>query len=168
MYADEPYLYGVAGSSFNVLRVGGKVKEGEEGVLGKGEEGEEGIEEGSEGDGGEVRKEVGMPEGAAERKKWFLREGGKWVWEGGRVYQADFFNPYLDFNSGFLLFFSGGGGNGGKRGVWWANRRVWDGRFRAEAAGVFVGAYGLSWGGGLSQVCGACSCFSRCFHNFTG
>jgi len=36
VYADEPYLYGVAGSSFNVLRVGGKV--GEEGMLGEGEE----------------------------------------------------------------------------------------------------------------------------------
>lgn len=97
VYADEPYLYGVAGSSFNVLRVGGKDKEGE-GMPGKGEEG---IEEGAEGDGGEVRRERGMPEGAAERKKWFLKEGERWVWEGGRVYQADFFNPYLDFNSGF-------------------------------------------------------------------
>jgi len=101
VYADEPYLYGVAGSSFNVLRVGGKVRKEEEEVLGEMQAGEEGLEEGGEEDGAEVRREKGMPEGAAERKKWFLKEGEKWVWEGGRVYQADFFNPYLDFNSGF-------------------------------------------------------------------
>lgn len=117
VYADEPYLYGVAGSSFNVLRVGGKVGEAEgEGVLGKGEEGEEGMEEGAEGDGGEVRREKGMPEGAAERKSWFLKEGGRWVWEGGRVYQADFFNPYLDFNSGFFVFLPWCVEDGGKMG----------------------------------------------------
>ncbi len=156
VYADEPYLYGVAGSSFNVLRVGGKV--GEEGMLGEGEEGEEGIDEGAEGDGGEVRREKGMPEGAAERKKWFLREGGEWVWEGGRVYRADFFNPYLDFNSGFLsLSCPRAMGAVGRSGVWWADDGLWGGRFRAEVTGVFVGAYGLSWGGGLSQVCGSCT-----------
>lgn len=118
VYADEPYLYGVAGSSFNVLRVGGKVGEGEgDVVLGEmGEEGEEGMEEGAEGDGGEVRREKGMPEGAAERKKWFLKEGGCWVWEGGRVYQADFFNPYLDFNSGFVVFLPWCVEDGGKMG----------------------------------------------------
>lgn len=43
-----------------------------------------------------------MPDTAAERKKWFLKDGGgaeKWVWEAGRVIHGDFFNAYLDFNS---------------------------------------------------------------------
>ena len=43
-----------------------------------------------------------MPATAADRKKWFLKKGGgveNWVWEEGRVIHADFFNPYLDFNS---------------------------------------------------------------------
>ena len=43
-----------------------------------------------------------MPDTAAERKKWFLKKGGgaeKLVWEEGRVFHCDFFNPYLDFNS---------------------------------------------------------------------
>lgn len=47
-----------------------------------------------------------MPTTAAERKKWFLKKGGgveKWVWEEGRVIHADFFNPYLDFNSEILV-----------------------------------------------------------------
>ena len=43
-----------------------------------------------------------MPDTAAARKKWFLHKGGdaeKSVWEAGRIIHADFFNPYLDFNS---------------------------------------------------------------------
>ena len=47
-----------------------------------------------------------MPDTAAERKKWFLKKGGgaeSLVWEEGRVFHCDFFNPYLDFNSKFLL-----------------------------------------------------------------
>ena len=43
-----------------------------------------------------------MPDTAAERKKWFLKKGGgaeSLVWEEGRVFHCDFFNPYLDFNS---------------------------------------------------------------------
>ncbi|KAL6716546.1 hypothetical protein ACLMJK_006113 [Lecanora helva] len=106
VYADRPWLYGRALSSWNVVRVGGKdgqVKGGDEGVL----------EEGGDGDGVEWRKERGVPEGAEARRKHFLGEGRAegWEWEEGRTYGADFYNPYLDFNQfalklpGFSLSF---------------------------------------------------------------
>ncbi|OCL09044.1 hypothetical protein AOQ84DRAFT_388436, partial [Glonium stellatum] len=47
-----------------------------------------------------VRRELGVPGDAAQRRKFFLqkekREGFRF--EEGRVYACDFFNPYLDFN----------------------------------------------------------------------
>jgi len=101
VYADKPWLYGNALSSVNVLRVG------EKGVgLGEGE-GDGVVEEGGDGEGVEWREERGVPEGAEARKKWFLGRGrtGEWVWEEGRVYRGDFFNPYLDFNGGWLWVF---------------------------------------------------------------
>lgn len=107
--ADKPYLYGNAGSSINVLRVGRKKSEGNQAAQRKGGQGEglgnQALEEGGE-DGGElVRSELGVPENADKRKKWFLEEANKkaWTWEGGRMYWADFFNPYLDFNRECLL-----------------------------------------------------------------
>ncbi|MCJ1373396.1 hypothetical protein MMC20_004624 [Loxospora ochrophaea] len=94
VYADRPWLYGRVGGSVNVLRVGEK-GEGEEDGNGDGGV----LEEGGDGEGVKVREEAGMPEGAKERRAWFLKEGGdSWVWEGGRVYRGDFFNGYLDFN----------------------------------------------------------------------
>lgn len=62
---------------------------------------EDAIEEGGEGDGVVARREKGVPEEAERRKKWFLdeRHRREFEFEEGRVYQADFFNPYLDFNS---------------------------------------------------------------------
>ncbi|PVH88149.1 DUF1769-domain-containing protein [Cadophora sp. DSE1049] len=110
VYADKPYLYGPAASSVNKLHVGpkagdggdkdGKVKEG------KGKEGighhEAGLvfEEGGDEEGLELRKEKGVPETEAARKKHFLLEEKRreWEWEQGRVYGCDFYNPYLDFN----------------------------------------------------------------------
>lgn len=99
-YADKPYLYGPLLSSINVLRVGGKALTNENGWEIPAHLHEDGIEEGADGEGGDFRKEREVPEGAAERKKWALHEDkrGAWTWEAGRVYQGDFFNPYLDFN----------------------------------------------------------------------
>lgn len=99
VYADEPYLYGPAASSVNTLYVGSKNESNED----KEEElREEGLvfEEGGDIDGVEHRKEKGVPETEAARKKHFLNiEHRKtWDWEGGRTYGCDFFNPYLDFN----------------------------------------------------------------------
>lgn len=68
----------------------------EVGVLGDGF-----VEEGAEGeDGSEWRRASGCPDGPLERQKWALdaSEKEKWVWEQGRVYTADFFNGFIDFN----------------------------------------------------------------------
>ena len=96
VYAEKPYLYGPAASSVNTLYVGtkgGKSKAGEH---------EAGLvfEEGGEEDGLELRREKGVPDTEAARKKHFLNEENRteWEWEEGRVYGCDFFNPYLDFN----------------------------------------------------------------------
>ena len=100
VYADKPYLYGPLASSINTLRVGesGLRKESE---IELGENGEGMVfEEGGEGDGEELRKERGVPDGEAARKKWFLTEANRknWEFEAGREHYGDFFNPYLDFN----------------------------------------------------------------------
>ena len=105
VYSDTPYLYGNTLSSIDVLRVGEKADKAEdlEGVL----------EEGGDGDGEEWRKSHDVPEGADARKKHFLMHGKteEWEWEEGRVYKADFFNPYLDFNSKFIASSPGVRGN---------------------------------------------------------
>lgn len=96
VHADQPHLYGPALSSVNVLRVGEKVQRladepADEGAA---------LEEGGDGDGMKIREDLGVPNDAAARKKWFLDETKRqeWVFEQGRVYKVDFFNPYLDFN----------------------------------------------------------------------
>lgn len=117
VYGDKPFLYGNALSSVNVLRVGGKEEEEKgkggdgAGKGGKDEDTERGIEEGGEGGGEKLREDLGVPAESNKRKKWFLANGNTegWVWEKGRVYWCDFFNPYLDFNREFpphLLFIS--------------------------------------------------------------
>jgi len=104
VYSDTPHLYGNALSSVNTLRVGEKVGGGK--GLDGGEEGvggEEALEEGGDGEGVEWRNSRQVPETGDARKKHFLTKGKaeEWEWEEGRIYKADFFNPYLDFNGGF-------------------------------------------------------------------
>ena len=91
-------------SSFNVLRVGGKVGSGENVTQGE-RNAETVIEEGGEGEGVDWRKSRDVPEGAGARKKWFLGKGRTetWKWEEGRLYKGDFFNPYLDFNGALVV-----------------------------------------------------------------
>ncbi|KAL9635429.1 MAG: hypothetical protein Q9204_002635 [Flavoplaca sp. TL-2023a] len=102
VYAEKPYLYGNALSSINVLNVGPKVGKENIQYQSAGSQGdEEAIIEGGFEGGQEVREELHIPDTAAARQKWFL--GGRdrlenWQWEEGRLYKADFFNPYLDFN----------------------------------------------------------------------
>ncbi|KAL9602432.1 MAG: hypothetical protein Q9219_001856 [cf. Caloplaca sp. 3 TL-2023] len=103
VYADKPYLYGNALSSINILSVGPKAEDdGLNDLLGvEDKDGDEAIVEGGFGGGQELREGLHIPENAAARQKWFL--GGhdrlkNWGWEEGRLYKADFFNPYLDFN----------------------------------------------------------------------
>jgi hypothetical protein len=96
-YADEPYLYGPFLSSINTLRVGEKKEPTEM----KGSEDKPiVVSEGADGDGVEARKKAGLPDEAAARKKYFLKEQHlkDFTFEEGRNYSCDFFNPYLDFN----------------------------------------------------------------------
>ena len=98
VYSDKPHLYGPLLSSINLLRVGDKV-EGDKYEIPVTFH-EDGISEGGLGEGEKVREEKGVPHDANQRKKWFLTEDKRkqWEWEAGRVYQGDFFNPYIDFN----------------------------------------------------------------------
>lgn len=101
VYADEPYLYGPAASSVNTLYIGPK----NDGEKGKFEEESAAVvfQEGGSKEGLDLRRENGIPETEAARKKHFLNEGNRknWDWEAGRTYGCDFFNPYLDFNGTF-------------------------------------------------------------------
>ena len=99
LYSDTPHLYGNALSSVNVLRVGEKVEDGKGLPEPVGEKIV--LEEGGDGEGEEWRKGKNVPETSDARKKHFLTKGKteEWEWEKGRIYECDFFNPYLDFNS---------------------------------------------------------------------
>ena len=89
-YADKPYLYGPGLSSFNALSIGpGTFDESKGGIW---------VEEGGDGD---AREKAGMPSDAKARMKWALSDDVKkrWVYEYGKTYAVDFFNPYLDFSN---------------------------------------------------------------------
>ncbi|CCF32857.1 hypothetical protein CH063_05161 [Colletotrichum higginsianum] len=90
-YADVPHLYGPALSSFNTIHVGAGNQDAEKGGLW--------FEEGGDEAGLEAREKIGAPATAKERMKWALRKDSKenWLFEYGRTYGMDFFNPYLDF-----------------------------------------------------------------------
>lgn len=98
-YADEPWLYGPSLSCWFAFRLGEKVGDDEEVPEPGGED--EVTREGGDGSGKEERARHGLPENNEKRRKFFLdaknREG--FVFEKGRCYQADFFNPYLDFGN---------------------------------------------------------------------
>ncbi|KAF2192194.1 DUF1769-domain-containing protein [Zopfia rhizophila CBS 207.26] len=103
VYGDEPWLYGALLSSINVLRIGDKEgkREGKEQDRESWDDGEVVVyEEGGEGEGVQIREEMGVPAASAQRQKWFLDEGRRsdFTFEAGREYACDFFNPYLDFN----------------------------------------------------------------------
>ncbi|KAI2469836.1 DUF1769-domain-containing protein [Annulohypoxylon bovei var. microspora] len=91
-YADQPYLYGPALSSFNSIHVGPGEFKAEKGGLW--------FEEGGDEGGLKERQYVGAPGTAKERMKWALKPANKsrWVFQYGNTYCLDFFNPYLDFN----------------------------------------------------------------------
>ncbi|KAH7055881.1 hypothetical protein B0J12DRAFT_542572, partial [Macrophomina phaseolina] len=98
-YADEPWVYGPALCCWYALRVGPRrpeeVREEEVVANGAGV-----LEEGADGDGEEVRRAWGCPPDAAKRRKFFVDEKRRkgLVFEEGRLYQGDFFNPHIDFD----------------------------------------------------------------------
>ncbi|KAH9892203.1 hypothetical protein F4778DRAFT_751236 [Xylariomycetidae sp. FL2044] len=91
-YADQPYLYGPALSSFNAVHVGPGDYDPTRGGLCFGEGGDDA--------GLKARRAIGVPETGKDRMKWGLKNEHKekWVFEYGKTYCVDFFNPYLDFN----------------------------------------------------------------------
>ncbi|PVI02853.1 DUF1769-domain-containing protein [Periconia macrospinosa] len=100
-YSDKPYLYGPGLSSFFGFRIGEhtsevsveqQLKTHDEEMLGV-------IEEGAHGSGQRIRADQHVPAKTSKRRKFFLDEKNRenFVFEAGRLYQADFFNPYLDF-----------------------------------------------------------------------
>ncbi|KAK7738557.1 hypothetical protein SLS53_006077 [Cytospora paraplurivora] len=92
-YADSPYLFGPALSSFNHIQVGpGTFDDSKGGLI---------IEEGAtDEEAKEWRQDVGAPDDSKARMKWALRDDSKekWVWEYGRTYAVDLFNAYVDFS----------------------------------------------------------------------
>ncbi|KAM0698537.1 hypothetical protein Q7P36_002004 [Cladosporium allicinum] len=98
-YADEPWLYGPSLSCWFAFRLGEKVGDDEEVPEPGGED--EVTREGSDGSGEEQRTRLGLPENNEKRRKFFLdaKNREEFVFEKGRCYQADFFNPYLDFGN---------------------------------------------------------------------
>jgi hypothetical protein len=98
-YADEPWLYGPSLSCWFAFRLGEKVGDEEE-VPEPGRE-DEVTREGGDGSGEEERARLGLPENNEKRRKFFLdaKNRESLVFEKGRSYTADFYNPYLDFGN---------------------------------------------------------------------
>ena len=98
-YADQPWLYGPALSCWFAFRIGEKLADGP-GDFPQPDE-EDVMKDGADGSGRQLREDLAIPEAADKRRKFFLNEKHRvsFQFEEGRVYQGDFFNPYLDFNS---------------------------------------------------------------------
>ncbi|KXT17652.1 hypothetical protein AC579_10114 [Pseudocercospora musae] len=93
VYANEPWLYGPSTSCWFALRIGEKIEDHSDfpvpGVL----------VEGADGSGSQIRSQLGIPSNNEKRRKHFLNEKNRevFIFEKGRLYMADFYNPYLDF-----------------------------------------------------------------------
>jgi hypothetical protein len=89
-YADRPYLYGPALSSFNAIHIGSAPFDEAKGGIW--------VEEGGD---PELREVLEMPADNKGRMKWALNDSAKdsWLWEYGQTYSLDFYNPYLDFSN---------------------------------------------------------------------
>lgn len=100
-YADKPWLYGPSLSCWFAFRIGDVI--GTEGSPADIPQVHEvpALKEGADGSGIEVREDHNLPNDGPARRKFFLKEDNRkgFTFEKGRLYQADFFNPYLDFNS---------------------------------------------------------------------
>ena len=101
-YGEQPWVFGPATSCWFVMRVGEEVSEE---AANKGDFPQPldspAMVEGGEGSGIEARASAGLPEDGEKRRKWMLKETNRkqFVFEKGRWYQGDFYNPYLDFNN---------------------------------------------------------------------
>ncbi|KAK0848788.1 hypothetical protein LTR03_005576 [Friedmanniomyces endolithicus] len=95
-YADEPWLYGPCLSCWFAFRIGEKVKEGADFP---GPNDQQAMHEGGDGSGQDVRTKHGIPDKSEKRRKFFLDAHHRedFVFEKGRLYEADFYNLYIDF-----------------------------------------------------------------------
>ncbi|GIZ44909.1 hypothetical protein CKM354_000809300 [Cercospora kikuchii] len=93
VYADEPWLYGPSLSCWFALRIGGEY-EGDADFPAPGV-----LTDGADDSGQEIRDRLGLPENNEKRRKFFLNAENRknFVFQKGRLYQGDFYNPYLDF-----------------------------------------------------------------------
>ncbi|KAJ6134812.1 hypothetical protein N7523_001134 [Penicillium sp. IBT 18751x] len=112
-YSNRPWSYGPALSCWFPFRVGERQQYGDQ--MNEGKSGsfqhrspriadQHVIEEGADGDGRVIRERFGIPENAKKRRKHFLSISNRkaFNFEAGRVYHADFYNPYFDPNKVLL------------------------------------------------------------------
>lgn len=97
-YADEPWLYAPAVSTLMILNMGDKSEEYQDGEIPHAAD-HQPLQEGAEGNGHAYRQFHGLPENNNKRRKHLLNEKNRerFILEKDRLYQADFFNPYIDF-----------------------------------------------------------------------
>jgi hypothetical protein len=100
-YSDKPYLYGPALSSFFAFRIGEHTSHTsvEDQTTTQITDSKGVIEEGADGSGQRIRADQNIPAKVSKRRKNFLDEKKRenFIFEAGRLYHGDFFNPYLDF-----------------------------------------------------------------------
>ncbi|KAK5129567.1 hypothetical protein LTR08_003153 [Meristemomyces frigidus] len=103
-YAEKPWLYGPSLSCWFAFNIGDKV------TPGKAQGGSVGnqlpaphaagiLKEGASPSGTHIRHSLEIPPDSEKRRKHFLQAANReaFTFEKGRLYQADFYNPYLDF-----------------------------------------------------------------------
>ncbi|EPE08536.1 bax-like protein [Ophiostoma piceae UAMH 11346] len=117
-YADKPYLYGPAVSSFNRVHVALDAAESDSKSDSKSDKKKDNVpttdfglwfDEGGDDAGRAWRQDIGCPGDDGEdgevvgkaRMKWALEKGSaaKWEWRHGAGYGMDFYNGYLDFDA---------------------------------------------------------------------
>lgn len=93
VYADEPWLYGPSLSCWFALRIGDEYADDADFPA------PGAFTDGADGSGKTMRDEIGMPDDNEKRRKFFLSAENRqrMVFKKGRLYQGDFYNPYLDF-----------------------------------------------------------------------
>jgi hypothetical protein len=97
VYSDHPYLYSPALASWDIFRIGDKMRKSDEVPTLH----DEVIEEGAYSEeAAETRKRFNIPDTVEGRRKHFQNEEHRkeFEFEPGRMYVADFGNPYLAFN----------------------------------------------------------------------
>lgn len=100
-YSDNPYLYGPALSGLFTLNIGELTSEvsADQQLTSLFSQNSGVVEEGATGSGQSIRDTLSLPPKWKKRRKHFLTASNleNFTFEKGRMYHADFFNPYLDF-----------------------------------------------------------------------